>query len=282
MHRWSDTQLFDTAEKAIARGHYQDAVTVLAYLIQNYPDSEMVAVAREKYRFLTGVDYEPAIVTTPATQEVSEVAAGQGQGEGDGQAGVVSDVTGNPSPPEEPSTSLNGAAASQSLQAALAKVPGPDDQDGASKPASEAGDDRKESVKANQARQDKKEPLAAKEKSFDASSPKQAADEAAPSVAAIAMAESGSAGRELQNQGLQSNDWAGRIIADLFYALGWGMLPVAVLLLIFSFAFKSLLLPAIPMLALSPVLIGAGQTMWAIFETRRLTLANGPGTTKRP
>jgi len=121
-----------------------------------------VAAAREKYRFLTGVDYEPAIMTTPATGEVKDVAAGQGSA----QANVVSDIASNPSSPEEPSVSLNGAAASESLQAALAKVPGPDGQGGASKPASE-GDGREETVKEKQIQpQDKKEPVVAKEKTF--------------------------------------------------------------------------------------------------------------------
>ena len=74
---------------------------------------------------------------------------------------------------------------------------------------------------------------------------------------------------ELEDE-LRLSDRVGRMIALLLFTVGLILLPFAVFLLVFSFAFSNLLLWSLELFVLAPLLIGLGQIMQKVFALHRI------------
>lgn len=243
MQQWSAEQLSNAAQSAIEKSKYQDAVSVLGYLIQNYPDSIEAERGREQYRFLTGTPYPDMDVFNSEPQETDETTD-------------LSAAPARAEAPLQPANAIeriddhqNGAASKEQADLSTGEqiAIGPAEKmelNGAETASENITQPKKKLVEDNES--DRDLPAQGKE---------------------VVSAKDNVSSLTVRNR-LQNNDRIGRFLADMFYALGWVMTPVGILLLLFSPAFSSLLLWGPVMLVTGLLSLGLGQTMWAVFDAR--------------
>jgi hypothetical protein len=191
-------------------------VSVLGYLIQNYPDTSQARKAREQYKFLTGTDYP----------DVDPLKQSNGHG---------------------PDDKIEDKPTAQSSEK-------PNEKNGKLSTVSPV-------LETNNQQPDTEPEL----ESF-ADAQLATPDEAATQKGDVADTASG----YTTEDALQTNDRVGRALSNIFYALGWLLVPIGIFLILFSMAFKVLAIWSLVLLLLAPIFLGLGQTMWAIFDLRRI------------
>lgn len=242
MNQWSPDQLLHAAEAAAESGRLQDAVTVLVYLLQSFPDTPEADRAKLLYRHLTGTDCPDAdegIGIADRTARPTDTAVSQEAALDTGNPAEEADDT-DPAAMELPPAPLNGHA--DRLPRRIATAHGDTVAWGAAHtPVS------------------------------DGSASGSAAGPLAAAVAVTATAERRDKGRlaELDEEfSFELDERFGRVLAHVSFGLGFLLLPVGLLILVFSLAFAFLLPWAVFALALALPLMGLGQLLRIGFELR--------------
>jgi hypothetical protein len=244
MNQWSPDQLLHAAETAAESGRLQDALTVLIYLVQSYPGSAEAERARQTYRRLSGSD-------CPEADSPAEAAADERAADGDAQA--VAAVDGEPQEPATTPARVNGAGYSGHAAGGMHGGAGADA--GLARGVRAAGPEQAASG----------ETIAAA--SGPAAGVRPSAD-AREWAATPVVAPSGHLAEIDAEFSLELDERFGRVLAHVFFGLGFLLLPVGLLMLVFALAFGNLFRWAMVALIVALPLIGLGQLLRIACELR--------------